>query len=94
MVAECGAPTYLMSDIAPEFKGTKQWTSYLESLCIKAAYTEVHQPNQNLAERQRGGALKVATVHLLMVTGAPFGYWCFALEKISCWSGLFLLEGV
>ncbi|KAI2506735.1 hypothetical protein MHU86_7736 [Fragilaria crotonensis] len=78
MVAECGAPTRLKSDNAPEFKG-KRWISYLESLSIKSEYTEAHHPNQNLAER-RGGALKAATVHLLTVTGAPLAYWCFALE--------------
>ena len=78
MVAECGAPTRMKSDNAPEFKG-KRWTSYLESLSIKSEYTEAHDPNQNLAER-RGGTLKAATVHLLTVAGEPLEYWCFALE--------------
>ncbi len=78
MIAECGAPTRLKSDNAPEFND-KRWISYLESLSIKSEYTEAHHPNQNLAER-RGGALKAATVHLLTVTGAPLEYWCFALE--------------
>ena len=78
MIAECGAPTRLKSDNAPEFKG-KRWTSYLESLSLKSEYTEAHHPNQNLAER-RGGALKAATVHLLSVTGAHLDFWCFVLE--------------
>ncbi|KAI2510964.1 Reverse transcriptase (RNA-dependent DNA polymerase) [Fragilaria crotonensis] len=78
MIADCGAPNVIKSDNAPEFKG-KRWTSYLENLCIKSEFTEAHHPNQNLAER-RGGALKAATMHLLLATGAPLDYWCYALE--------------
>lgn len=78
MVAECGAPTRMQSDNAPEFKG-KRWTSYFESMSIKSEYTEAQHPNKNQAER-RVGALKAAIVHLLTVTGAPLVYWYFALE--------------
>ena len=42
---------------------------------------EAYHPNQNLCER-RGGMLKAATSHLLLVTGAPLEYWCYALEYI------------
>jgi hypothetical protein len=80
MITDCGAPTVLKSDNAPEFKG-KRWLSYLESLSVASQYTEAHHPNQNLAER-RGGALKAATVHLLKITGAPLPYWCFAIEYV------------
>ncbi len=80
MITDCGAPTVMKSDNAPEFKG-KRWTSYLESLSVASQYTEAHHPNQNLAER-RGGALKAATIHLLKITGAPLPYWCFAIEYV------------
>ena len=53
MVANCGAPTLLKSDNAPEFKG-KRWLDYLASISVRSAYTEAHHPNENLAER-RGG---------------------------------------
>ena len=64
MITECGAPNVIKSDNAPEFKG-KQWRSQLDKLCIQSKFTEAHHPNENLAER-RGGALKAATVHLLV----------------------------
>ena len=80
MVTECGAPTVMKSDNAPEFKG-RQWTSYLKSMSIVSEYTEAHHPNENLAER-RGGAIKAATVHLLTVTGCPVAYWCYALAFV------------
>ena len=81
LVTDCGAPTMMKSDNAPEFKG-KCWVSFLENLTVASAFTEAHHPNENLAER-RGGALKAATVHLLQITGAPLTYWCFALEYVS-----------
>jgi hypothetical protein len=71
MVTECGAPITLKSDNAPEFK-SKTWTSFINKMSIKPEFTEAHHPNENLAER-RGGAIKAATVHLLRVTGCPWG---------------------
>jgi hypothetical protein len=80
MIAECGAPTVIKSDNAPEFKG-KRWMDYLSSICVRSEFTEAHHPNKNLAER-RGGALKAATTHLLTITRCPPQYWCFALEYV------------
>ncbi len=80
MVADCGAPTILKSDNAPEFKG-KRWLEYLAYISVRSAYTEAHHPNENLAER-RGGALKAATTHLLTITSCFVQYWCFALEYV------------
>lgn len=81
MITDCGVPTMIKTDNAPEFKG-KRWVSHLENLTIASGFTEAHRPNQNLAER-RGGALKVATVHLLKVLEAPLEFWCYALEHMS-----------
>ena len=72
LITECGAPTQLKSDNAPEFK-SKKWMLYLEDYTISSAYTEAHHPNQNLAER-RGGMLKTATTHLQRITGAPLNF--------------------
>jgi hypothetical protein len=54
--------------------------------------TESHHTNENLAE-PFGGALKVATVHLLRITGCPLHYWCVDLgyvlllrSVVACWS--------
>lgn len=80
LISNCGAPTIMKSDNAPEFKG-KRWISYLESLSVASQYTEAHHPNQNLAEHC-GGALKAATIHLLKITGAPLPYRCFAIEYV------------
>jgi hypothetical protein len=80
LITECGAPTQLKSDNAPEFK-SKKWMSYLEDYTISSAYTEAHHPNQNLAER-RGGMLKTATTHLLRITCAPLDFWCYAMEYV------------
>ena len=80
MITDCGAPTKLKSDNAPEFK-SKTWTSIIDKMSIKPGFTEAHHPNENLAER-RGGAIKAATVHLLRVTGCPLGFWCYAIEYV------------
>ena len=80
VVMECGAPTVMKSDNAPEFKG-RQWMTYLTSMSIASEFTEAYHSNENLAERH-GGALKAATVHLLTVTGCPTNYWCYALEYV------------
>jgi Reverse transcriptase (RNA-dependent DNA polymerase) len=77
----CGAPKMLYSDNAPEFK-SKSVLAILRQYMIDRHYTEPHHPNQDLAER-RGGMLKAATTHLLLVTGAPLTYWCFALEFVA-----------
>ena len=42
---------------------------------------EAYHPNQNPCEHC-GGVLKAATSHLLLVTGAPLNFWCYALEYI------------
>jgi Reverse transcriptase (RNA-dependent DNA polymerase) len=81
MVADCGAPSVIKSDNAPEFKG-KRWVDYLDTVSIRSKFTEAHHPNENLAER-RGGSLKAATVHLMTSTGCPLNYWCYALEYMS-----------
>ena len=77
----CGAPKVLHSDNAPEFK-SKAVLNILRQYMIDRHYTEPHHPNQDLAER-RGGMLKAATTHLLLVTGAPLTYWCYALEFVA-----------
>ena len=51
LVTDCGAPTCMKSDNAPEFKG-KRWVSYLENLTVESKFTEAHHPNENLAERR------------------------------------------
>ena len=81
MDTECGAPTVLKSDNAPEFK-SKRWMDYLSSISIRSEYTDAYHPYENLAER-RGGALKAATIHLLTITGCPLQFWCFALEYVD-----------
>ena len=43
---------------------------------------EAYHPNQNPYERH-GSVLKVATSHLLLVTGAPLNFWCYTLEYIA-----------
>ena len=43
---------------------------------------EAYHPNQNTCEC-RSSVLKVATSHLLLVTGAPLNFWCYALEYIA-----------
>jgi hypothetical protein len=80
LVSECGAPTTIKSDNAPEFK-SKRWVSFLETMCIRSEFTEAHHPNKNLAER-RGGTINAATVHLLRITGYPLKYWCYALAHV------------
>lgn len=77
----CGAPKILYSDNAPEFK-SKSVMAILRKYMIDRHYTEPHHPNQDLAER-RGGMLKSAVTHLLLVSGAPLSYWCFALEFVG-----------
>ncbi len=74
-------PCKIVLDNATEFKG-KKWMSFVESLTISSAYTQAHHPNQNLAERCGGGALKAVTVHLLKITGALLAYWWFGLEDM------------
>lgn len=44
MVTECGIPSVIKSDNAPEFK-SKQWVAFLRQHCIDQAYTEPHRPN-------------------------------------------------
>jgi hypothetical protein len=80
MVTECGAPTKLKSDNAPEFK-SKTWTLFIDKMSIQPEFTEAHHPNENLAKRC-GGANKTVTVHLLRITGCPLGFWCYALEYV------------
>lgn len=80
-VAEVGAPKCLLSDNAHELK-SKAVTKYLNSIAVPTRKTEPHHPNQNLAER-RGGSIKASVVHLLLMTGAPLTFWCYALEYIA-----------
>jgi hypothetical protein len=46
-VSDCGAPTTIKSDNAPEFK-SKRWVSFLETMCIRSEFTEVHHPNKGI----------------------------------------------
>ena len=71
----------LNADNAPEFK-SKSVLAILRKYMIARHNSEPHHPNQDLAERC-GGMLKAATTHLLLVTGAPLTYWCFALEFVA-----------
>ncbi len=80
MVTECGAPTVLKAENAPEFK-SKRWMDYLSIISVRSEYTEAHHPNENLAEHQ-DGALKAAAIHLLTITGCPLQFWSFALEYV------------
>ena len=80
LVDRC-VPHTIHSDNAPEFK-SDQWTKLTQMYLIKNTYTEAYHPNQNLCEH-RGGMLKAATSHLLLVTGAPLEFWCYALENIA-----------
>ena len=74
MLVDCGVPHTIHSDNAPEFKSDR-WTKLMQIYLIKNTYTEAYHHNQNLCERP-GGVLKVATSHLLLVTGAPLEFWC------------------
>ena len=76
-----GVPNTVFSDNAKEFK-TKEVTSYLIKMVVDRSFTEPMHPNQNIAER-RGGTLKGLTDHLLLTTGAPLDYWCYALEYMA-----------
>ena len=78
MLVDCGVPHTIHSDNAPEFKSDR-WTKLPQSYLIKNTCMEAYHPNQNLCER-RGSVLKAATSHLLLVTGAPLEFWCYALE--------------
>lgn len=82
LIADCGAPTVIESDNAPEFKG-KRLVNYLSSTCmsIRPEFMEARHPNENLAGRL-GGALKAAIVHLMKITGCSTNYLCFALELV------------
>ena len=77
----CGVPTALKSDNAKEFK-SRSFTRKLRKAQVKAKYTELHHPNQNLAE-PRGGRLKHLVQHILLSTGAPPEYWCYCLEYVA-----------
>ena len=81
MLVDCGVPHTIHLDNAPEFK-SEGWTKLTQMYLIKNTYMEACHPNQNLCEH-RGGVLKAATSHLLLVTGAPLEYWCYALEYIA-----------
>ena len=81
MIVDCGIPHTIHSDNAPEFK-LEKWTKLMKTYLIKNTYTEAYHPNQNPCECHRG-ELKVATSHLLLVTGAPLNFWCYALEYIA-----------
>ena len=78
MIVDCGILHMIHSNNAPEFKSEK-WTKLTKTYLIKNTYTEAYDPNQNPCEHH-GGVLKVATSHLLLVTGAPLNFWCYALE--------------
>ena len=80
MIVDCGIPHTIHSDNAPEFKSEK-WTKLTKTYLIKNTYTEAYHPNQNPCEHC-SGVLKAATSHLLLVTGAPLNFWCYALEYI------------
>ena len=81
MIVDCGIPHTIHSDNAPEFKSEK-WTKLTKTYLIKNTYTEAYHPNQNPCEHH-GSVLKVATSHLLLVTGAPLNFWCYALAYIA-----------
>ena len=81
MLVDCGVPHTIHLDNAPEYKSDR-WTKLTQTYLIKNTYTEAYHPNQNLCEC-RGGMLKAATSHLLLVTGAPLEFWCYALEYIA-----------
>ena len=81
MLVDCGIPHTIHSDNAPEFK-SERWTKLTKTYLIKNIYTEAYHPNRNPCEC-RGGVLKVATSHLLLVTGAPLNFWCYTLEYIA-----------
>ena len=81
MLVDCGIPHTIHSDNTPEFK-SERWTKLANMYLIKKTYMEAYHPNQNPCEC-RSGVLKAATSHLLLVTGAPLNFWCYALEYIS-----------
>jgi hypothetical protein len=58
MVTDCGAPSLIKSDNAPEFKG-KTWVDYLRKHQIPSQFTEAFHQNENYCEC-RGGAIKAA----------------------------------
>ena len=74
-------PHTVFSDNAKEFK-SKEVTAYLIKMVVERGFTEPKHPNQNVAER-RGGTLKGITTHLLLLTGAPLDYWCYAIEYVA-----------
>ena len=49
MVADCGTPILLKSNIATEFKGI-WWVGYLLSFSVQTEYTKAHHPKENIAE--------------------------------------------
>ena len=81
MLVDCGVPHTIHSDNAPEFK-SERWTKLTKTYLIKNTYTEAYHPNQNPCECH-SGVLKAATSHLLLVTGAPLDFWCYALEYVA-----------
>ena len=81
MIVDCGIPHTIHSDNAPEFK-SERWTKLTKTYLIKNTYTEAYHPNQNPCGCH-GGVLKAATSHLVLVTGAPLNFWCYALEYIA-----------
>jgi hypothetical protein len=81
MVTDCGAPSLIKSDNAPEFKG-KHWVTYLWKHQIPSAFTEGHHLNKDYCEHC-GGVLKAAVVHTLSVTAAELVSWCYCLEYIT-----------
>ena len=80
MIMDCGIPHTIHSDNTPGSK-SERWTKLMKMYLIKNTYTEAYHPNQNPCEHH-GGVLKAATSHLLLVTGAPLNFWCYALEYI------------
>jgi predicted outer membrane repeat protein len=86
MVIDCGAPSLIKSDNAPEFKG-KTWVNYLRKHQIPFQFTEAFHLNENYCEH-RGGAIKTAVIHILMTTNAELEFWCYCLELV------FLLQSV
>ena len=81
MIVDCGIPHIIHSDNTLEFK-LEKWTKLMKTYLIKNTYTEAYHPNQNPCECC-SGVLKAATSHLLLVTGAPLNFWCYALEYIA-----------
>ena len=81
MMVDCGVPHTIHSDNALEFK-SERWTKLMKMYMIKNTYMEAYHPNLNPCECC-GGVLKVATSHLLLVTGAPLSFRCYALEYIA-----------